>query len=73
MPGTDYELGLSISATVDVTDNDATLVSLVATSDVTFTEETPTDTAAVTVRLPRRLYAGENLAVPIEAYLNFRD
>ena len=66
VPGTDYEFGLSISVTVEVTDNDATVVSLVATSDVTFTEETPTDTAAVTVRLARRLYAGENLAVPVE-------
>ncbi len=65
-PATDYTIGGIGIATVVVTDNDATLVSLVATSDVTFTEETPTDTAAVTVRLPRRLYAGENLAVPIE-------
>ena len=70
VPGTDYEFGLSISVTVVVTDNDATLVSLVATSDVTFTEQTPTDTAAVTVRLPRRLYAGENLAVPIAAAIS---
>ncbi len=67
LSGTDYS-GTGV-ATVSVTDNDATLVSLVATSDVTFTEQTPTDTAAVTVRLPRRLYAGENLAVPIEAVL----
>ena len=65
-PATDYTIGGIGIATVVVTDNDATLVSLVATSDVTFTEQTPTDTAAVTVRLPRRLYAGENLAVPIE-------
>ena len=64
LSGTDYS-GTGV-ATVDVTDNDATLVSLVATSDVTFTEQTPTDTAAVTVRLPRRLYGGENLAVPIQ-------
>ncbi len=64
LSGTDYS-GTGV-VLVSVTDNDATLVSLVATSDVTFTEETPTDTAAVTVRLPRRLYAGENLAVPVE-------
>ncbi len=66
-PGTDYTRD-AVVARVDVTDNDATLVSLVATSDVTFTEETPTDTAAVTVRLARRLYAGENLAVPFEVF-----
>ena len=65
-PRTDYDLGTPFTITVDVNDDDATLVSLVATSDVTFTEETPTDTAAVTVRLPRRLYAGENLSVPVE-------
>ncbi len=64
LSGTDYS-GTAV-VLVSVTDNDATLVSLVATSDVTFTEETPTDTAAVTVRLARRLYAGENLAVPVE-------
>ncbi len=66
VPGTDYTPGNPASASVDVTDNDPTIVSLVATSDVTFTEQTPTDTAAVTVRLPRRLYAGENLAVPMD-------
>ena len=43
-----------------------TIASLVATSDVTFTEQVATDTAAVTVRLSRRLYAGEQLAVPID-------
>ncbi len=64
--GTGYTVGNPGIAIVDVTDNDATLVSLVATSDVTFTEETPSDTAAVTVRLARRLYAGEKLAVPFE-------
>ncbi len=68
LSGTDYS-GTAV-VLVSVTDNDATLVSLVATSDVTFTEETPTDTAAVTVRLPRRLYAGENLAVPIAAAIS---
>ncbi len=61
-----YTKGTSGTATVAVSDDDATLVSLVATSDVTFTEETPSDTAAVTVRLARRLYAGESLAVPFE-------
>ena len=66
LSATDYTTSVNFAGTVRVTDNDATVVSLVATSDVTFTEETPTDTAAVTVRLPRRLYAGENLAVPIE-------
>ena len=65
-PATAYTIGGLGIAQVFVTDNDATVVSLVATSDVTFTEETPTDTAAVTVRLARRLYAGENLAVPVE-------
>ncbi len=63
--GTGYTVGNPGAARVDVSDDEPTLVSLVATSDVTFTEETPTDTAAVTVRLARRLYAGENLAVPI--------
>ena len=43
-----------------------TIASLVATSDVTFTEQRSSDTAAVTVRLSRRLYAGEQLAVPID-------
>ena len=42
------------------------IASLVATSDVTFTEQRSSDTAAVTVRLSRRLYAGEQLAVPID-------
>ena len=66
LSGTNYTVDVLFTSLVRVTDNDATLVSLVATSDVTFTEQTPTDTAAVTVRLPRRLYAGENLAVPVE-------
>ena len=44
-----------------------TIASLVATSDVTFREQTPSDTAAVTVRLSRRLYAGEQLAVPVSS------
>ncbi len=66
LSGTNYTVDVLFTSLVRVTDNDPTVVSLVATSDVTFTEETPTDTAAVTVRLPRRLYAGENLAVPIE-------
>ena len=54
------------SGTVTVNDDDATVASLVATADTTFTEEDTSDTAAVTVRLSRRLYAGEQLDVPIE-------
>ena len=57
-PATAYTIGGLGIAQVFVTDNDATVVSLVATSDVTFTEETPTDTAAVTVRLARRPLRG---------------
>ncbi len=68
--GTGYTVGIPFIATVEISDNEPTLVSLVATADVTFTEETPTDTAAVTVRLARRLYAGENLAVPIAAAIS---
>ena len=63
------------SGTVTVNDDDATVASLVASSDVTFTEQTPTDTAAVTVHLSRRLYAGEQLAVPLDivAYQGLSD
>ena len=54
------------SDTITIIDDDPTIASLVATSDVTFTEQRSSDTAAVTVRLSRRLYAGEQLAVPID-------
>ncbi len=66
LSGTNYTVDVLFTSLVRVTDDDATVVSLVATSDVTFTEETPTDTAAVRIRLSRRLYAGADLAVPIE-------
>ena len=42
------------------------IASLLPTSDSTFTEQIPSDTAAVTVRLSRRLHAGEQLEVPLE-------
>ena len=54
------------SDTITITDNDPTIASLIATSDTSFTEQIPSDTAAVTVRLSRRLYAGEQLEVPLE-------
>ena len=64
-PSSTWSIGTS-TATHTIQNDDRMAVRLLPTSDVTFTEETPTDTAAVTVRLARRLYAGENLAVPIE-------
>ena len=66
LAGTGYTVGSPSSDTITITDDDPTIASLVATSDVTFTEQVATDTAAVTVRLSRRLYAGEQLAVPID-------
>ena len=66
LDGDGYGVDASASSdTVTVNDNDATVASLVATSDVTFTEQAPSDTAAVTMRLSRRLYAGEQLEVPL--------
>ena len=66
LPGSGYTVGSPNSDTTTIVDDDPTIASLVATSDVTFTEQVATDTAAVTVRLSRRLYAGEQLAVPID-------
>ena len=70
-PDNSLPAGVTISSTADsdtytIVDDDATIASLVATSDTIFTEQTPSDTAAVTVRLSRRLYAGEQLLVPFE-------
>ena len=66
LPGTGYTVGSQNTDTATIIDDDPTIASLVATSDVTFTEQRSSDTAAVTVRLSRRLYAGEQLAVPID-------
>ena len=66
LSGTGYTVGTPNSDTTTIVDDDPTIASLIATSDVTFTEQRPSDTAAVTVRLSRRLYAGEQLAVPID-------
>ena len=66
LPGTGYTVGALSTSTTTIIDDDPTIASLVATSDVTFTEQRSSDTAAVTVRLSRRLYAGEQLAVPID-------
>ena len=66
LPGSGYTVGSPNSGTTTIIDDDPTIASLIATSDVTFTEQVATDTAAVTVRLSRRLYAGEQLAVPID-------
>ena len=75
LAGTGYTVGSPSSDTITITDDDPTIASLVATSDVTFTEQVATDTAAVTVRLSRRLYAGEQLAVPLDivAYQGLSD
>ena len=75
LPGTGYTVGSPSSDTTTIVDDDPTIASLVATSDVTFTEQVATDTAAVTVRLSRRLYAGEQLAVPLDivAYQGLSD
>ena len=51
---------------VTITDDDATVVSAVASSDVELTEQDTSDTASFTVSLGRRLRAGENLHVPLE-------
>ena len=64
-PPAGVTLGTS-TATHTIQNDDAIAVQLLPTSDVTFTEQTPSDTAAMTVRLERRLYAGEQLAVPVE-------
>ncbi len=64
-PPNGVTLGTS-TATHTIQNDDAIAVQLLPTSDVTFTEQTPSDAAAMTVRLERRLYAGEQLAVPIE-------
>ncbi|MDE0136078.1 MAG: hypothetical protein OXM54_14680, partial [Acidimicrobiaceae bacterium] len=51
---------------ITVTDDDATVVSVSASSDVVLTEQDAADTASFTVSLGRRLLAGENLHVPLE-------
>ncbi|MDE0486835.1 MAG: hypothetical protein OXH80_07630, partial [Nitrospira sp.] len=66
LPGTGYTVSSTNTDTITIIDDDPTIASLIATSDVTFTEQRSSDTAAVTVRLSRRLYAGEQLAVPID-------
>ena len=66
-PPAGVTLGTS-TATHTVQNDDPIAVQLLATSDVTFREQTPSDTAAVTVRLERRLYTGEQLAVPLEYF-----
>ena len=68
-PSSTWSLGTS-TATHTVQNDDPIAVQLLATSDVTFTEQTPSDTAAVTVRLERRLYTGEQLAVPVDFHGN---
>ena len=61
---TTWSLGTP-SATHTIQNDDPMAVQLLPTSDVTFTEQTPSDTTKLTVRLERRLYAGEQLAAPI--------
>ena len=66
LSGTGYTVGSTNTDTITIVDDDPTIASLVATSDTTFTEQRASDTAAVTMRLSRRLYVGEQLAVPID-------
>ena len=64
-PGTGYSISSSMgSATVAVSDDDPTSVTLAAT-DTTASEGSATETAAFTVTLGRALVSGETLAVPI--------
>ncbi|MDE0496232.1 MAG: hypothetical protein OXH86_02665, partial [Acidimicrobiaceae bacterium] len=59
-------VGATSELVVTVTDDDATVVSVSASSDVVLTEQDTSDTASFEVSLGRRLRAGENLHVPLE-------
>ena len=62
--GDGYTVGSAKSASVTVTDDDATALVL-STPDKTATEGDPSDTASLALTLGRALRAGETLTVPL--------